>query len=203
MRLLTHLVVAATLAPWAPVPAGPLDAQAAAQTVVTASPVPGDLQVALILKVLTYDRNFDKRGWTSFHIGIVYAGNDAASSRVGSDIADVFRRLSGKTLKNLPIQFTMVEYTSDSQIEASVRAGRFSVLYIAPGNDRNLGKLLQVCRDAGIITTTGVPEYVERGVAVGIGVRQDRPEIVINLRSSKSAGSEFDVSLLRSARVIK
>src|SRR5262245_44858469 len=90
-RLRTQLVVAATIAACAPAPAA---AQAAAESVA----VPADLQVALILKVLTYDRNFNRRGWTGFHIGIVYAGNDPVSARAGTDIADVFRRQPGKTL---------------------------------------------------------------------------------------------------------
>jgi len=40
-------------------------------------------------------------------------------------------------------------------------------------------------------------------VAVGIGVRQDKPQILINLASARSEGSEFDASLLRIATVLR
>ena len=204
-RLMAGLVVAATIVPWTPAPAATLDAPADVAPVVALAdvesmPVPAAVHVPLILKILTYDRYFNKRGWAAYRIGIVYAGNDPASSKVGNDIAEVFRSW---TVRNLPIESTTVEYMSDSQVEGVVKSGQFAMLYIAPGNARNLQRLLQVCQGEHIITTTAVPAYVEQGVAVGIGVRQDKPEILINLRSSKSAGSEFDASLLRIARVIR
>ena len=208
MRLLACLVVAATLEPWPLVQADAFERPAdqpsrAAAADAESIPVPAELQVPLLLKVLTFDRNFAKRGWTVLHIGIVFVGSDPISSKLRTDIVDVLKRLSDKTLRNLPITYTVVEYTSDSQIEGVVRASQVNVLYVAPGNARNLPKLLQVSQSQHIITTTGVPEYVEKGVAVGIGIRQDKPEILINLAASKSAVSEFDASLLRIARVVR
>jgi len=205
---LVYLLVGATLQQWTAARAETVkpavdQTSGAAAAVVESVPVPADLQVSLLLKVLTFDRNFTKRGWTALHIGIVFVGSDPASSKVRSDIIEVFKRSSDKTLRNLPIEFTAVEYTSDRQIEDAIKASQFNLLYIAPGNARNLTKLVQVSQSRQILTTTGVPDYVQRGVAVGIGVRQDRPEILINLLSSKSAGSEFDASLLRVARVIR
>ena len=207
-RLLVYLLVGATLQQWTAARAETVkpavdQTSSAAAAVVESVPVPADLQVPLLLKVLTFDRNFTKRGWTALHIGIVFVGSDPASSKVRSDIIEVFKTSSDKTLRNLPIEFTAVEYTSDRQIEDAIKASQFNLLYIAPGNARNLTKLVQVSQSRQILTTTGVPDYVQRGVAVGIGVRQDRPEILINLLSSKSAGSEFDASLLRVARVIR
>ena len=109
------------------------------------------------------------------------------------------RRQESPTIISLTLRLT----DPDAARAYRFSPGQFNMLYIAPGNARNLQKLLQMCQGQKIITTTGVPEYVEQGVAVGIGVRQDRPEILINLRSSKSAGSEFDASLLRIARVVR
>jgi len=201
------LVVATLLSAMAsPVAASDPSVSAAPQQTAGVSesvPVPADLQMALLLKVLGYDRNFDKRQWTAVHIGVVFVGSDPASAKARSEIIDALGALSDKTLRKLPIRYTAVEYISDSQIESLMRRSQFNVLYIAPGNARGLQTLLQLSHSQQIITTTGVPEYVELGVAVGIGARQDRPEILINLPASKSAGTEFDVSLLRSARVIR
>jgi hypothetical protein len=43
---------------------------------------------------------------------------------------------------------------------------------------------------------------VRRGVAVGIGLDQDKPQILINLASARAQGSDFDASLLRIATVL-
>ena len=58
-------------------------------------------------------------------------------------------------------------------------------------------------RKSPITTVTGVPDYVRRGVAVGIGMAQNKPKVLINLPSSRSEGSDFDANLLRIATVLK
>jgi hypothetical protein len=49
---------------------------------------------------------------------------------------------------------------------------------------------------------TGVPEYVERGLAIGVGVKGERPEIVINLDASRAEGAELNAQVLRIARIV-
>ncbi len=164
--------------------------------------VPADLQVPLILKVLTYDRNFDEKAQNELKIGIVYTGN-AASQKAKNEVIGVLEKFSGKTIRKLPIKYLPIEFTSQRDLENSAKTNRMNVLYIAPGNAQNLDVLLKVSQANQIITTTGVPTYVDQGVAVGIGIRQDKPQILINLGSSKKEGSEFDASLLRIASVIR
>jgi len=79
-----------------------------------------------------------------------------------------------------------------------------NVFYIAPGNADTLQQLLRMSHTRGITTATGVPEYVQRGVAIGIGIKPDKkPDILINLLNSRQEGSEFDASLLRIATIVK
>jgi hypothetical protein len=165
--------------------------------------VPMELQVPLILKILIFDRNFGEREQTAVNIGIVYAPADAASLRARDELVRALDRVSDKTVRGRPIRYTPLEFTSYADVEAAVLARRISVLYIAPGNGGNLVQLLRLSERNQIMTVTGVPEYVARGAAVGIGLRQDKPEILINLASARSAGGEFDASLLRAARVIR
>ncbi len=70
------------------------------------------------------------------------------------------------------------------------------MLYIAPGNARNLASILQLSQDLHLTTLTGVPDYVRRGAAVGVAVAQDRPQILINLQTTRAEGSEFEARLL-------
>jgi YfiR/HmsC-like len=162
-----------------------------------------DLQIPLLLKVLTYDRHFENRAATELNICIVYAPGNAASASAMTAISGVFRTFSDKTVKNLVIRHASVGFTNEVALARFAQLNKVNVFYIAPGNAQNLETLLRISGGQQIITTTGVPDYVERGVAVGIGVRQDKPQILINLASSKSAGIEFDASLLRIARVIR
>jgi hypothetical protein len=159
-------------------------------------------QVPLILKVLTYDRQFEARmKGTEVAIGIVYDPADRDSAKATDEISSTLFKWSGKTVKRLPIKYFTIEYVSHDQVEKFVKQKTINVLYIAPGNSKNLVSLTKMSQALGITSVTGVPEYVRKGVAVGIGVVQDRPQVLINLTSSKSEGSDFDATLLRLATV--
>jgi len=166
-------------------------------------PVPADLQVPLILKVLTFDRNFEDRIPTELIVGIVFKPGDAASIAVRDDVSAAFLALDGKTVKKVPIRYIELPFSSPTELLQTARDSGVNVFYVTPGNSGTLSGLLEVSTSLGILTTTGVPDYVTQGVAVGIGTRSDKPLILINLSSSRSTGSEFDASLLRIARVIR
>jgi len=159
-----------------------------------------DLQLPLILKVLTYDRHFEAKANGELVVGVVFEQADPDSLKAASTVYDTLLRFSGKTVKRLPMRFNLVPIGS---LERSVEQLKINVLYIAPGNARNLERLTRFSQANGITTATGVPDYVKRGIAVGIGVSDDRPQILINLPASKSEGSEFDASLLRIATIFK
>lgn len=170
--------------------------------VAAAEPMPlsPDLQVPLILKVLTYDRHFESKAGRELIIGVVYEPGDGESLKSASTIISTLLRFSGKTVKRLPIRYQLVPMDQMARLVPSMG---ISVLYVAPGNARNLAALTRFSQTNHVTTVTGVPGYVTQGVAVGIDVAQERPQILINLSSSKAEGSEFDASLLRIATVIK
>ena len=165
-------------------------------------PVPADLQVPLLLKILTYDRNFETKAKAELTIGIVYDPGDPGSVRAKNEVAEMLDKVAGKTVKKLPIKYVLLEHRGLAELGTEVRSRGVSLLYLAPGL-RNLDELIRFSQASRITTATGVRSYVERGVAVGIGVRQDKPEILINLPASRSEGSDFDASLLRIATVLK
>jgi hypothetical protein len=123
---------------------------------------------------------------------------------VAEDVGQTFFGFKGKTVKKVPVTYEMVEYKGPAELEKTVKAKKLNVLFITPGNDKNLADILKISQAGGITTVTGTPEYVKKtpGVAIGVGFRQDnKPQIHINLPSSRSEGSEFDASLLQIADV--
>jgi len=167
-------------------------------------PFPADVQITLLLKILTYDRSFQAKAKTGVTIGVVYVPSDPQSVKAKDEIIKTLQAVSDLRIKNVPIKFQPIEYRNPASLETAVRTGGVNVFYIAPGNAEGLAQLLKVSHTRGITTATGVPEYVQRGVAIGIGIKADKkPDILINLPNSRSEGSEFDASLLRIATVVK
>jgi len=173
----------------------------AAPAVVDSMPVPMEHQVNLILKILTYDRNLESRSGPDVRIGIVYFASDPGSVRARNEIADVLQRFGDRTVNRLHVRYTPVEFVSETQFESAVKAAQINMLYITPGNTRNIDAVVRLSQRQKILTATGVPQYVERGIAVGIDITP--PNIMINLPSSKAAGSQFDASLLHIARIVR
>jgi hypothetical protein len=167
-------------------------------------PFPADVQITLLLKILTYDRSFLAKSKSGVTIGVIYAPADAQSVKTKDDILKTLQLVSDRTIKNVPIRAVALEYKDPTTLLKAVTAAGVNVFYIAPGNGESLQALLKMSHTRGITTATGVPEYVQRGVAIGIGIKPDKkPDILINLPNSRQEGSEFDASLLRIATVVK
>ena len=166
-------------------------------------PLSAETQVPLLLKILTYDRQLEAKAGAELAIGIVHDPSDKASARAADEIATTLYKFGGKTVKKLPIKYFLIEYTRAADLESFVKAKKISMLYVTPGVSRALPEILKVAQALRLTTTTGVPDYVNKGVSVGLGERQSKPQIFINLASSKSEGSEFDASLLRIASVVQ
>ena len=167
-------------------------------------PFKPDVQIALLLKILTYDRSFPVKNKSGVKIGVVFVAADPESVGVKDEILKTLALVADRTIKNVPIKAVPLEYKDPKSLAATVRSEGITVFYIAPGNAASLQELLRMSHTRGITTATGVPEYVQRGVAIGIGIKADKkPDILINLLSSRQEGSEFDASLLRIATVVK
>jgi hypothetical protein len=167
-------------------------------------PFPADVQITLLLKILTYDRSFQAKAKSAVTIGVVYVAADPESVKAKDEILKTLQLVADRTIKNVPIRAVALEYRDPAGLGKLVQKAGINVFYIAPGNADSLRELLRVSHTQGITTATGVPEYVQRGVAIGIGIKADkRPDILINLPSSRQEGSEFDASLLRIATVVK
>ena len=161
--------------------------------------VDADRQVQILLKVLTYDRQFEAKAGQKLKIGIVYVAADPESVKAADEIGTTLKAYGDKPIKRIPFSFVMIKYTTPAAVEQEIKSEGIGLLYIAPGNTKNVGDLIRISQQHKITTATGVLDYVAKGIAIGVGIERDKPRIHINLASSKSEGSEFDASLLQIA----
>jgi hypothetical protein len=86
---------------------------------------------------------------------------------------------------------------------AGLRQAGVDVVYLTPVRAVDVRRLAQSLGAAGILSVTGVPDYVGQGIAVGVGRRGDRPRIMVDLAAARAAGSEFAAQLLKLAEVMQ
>lgn len=166
-------------------------------------PVPPRVQIPILLKVLTYDRNFEKKVGDKLVIGLLYDSQDDDSEKIKEKVSDVLDSLSGKTVKDVPFTYVDLDYNSKKSQKNSIESKKVDVLYLAPGGIGHLKSIVQISQEYKILTITGVPDYVKRGISVGIGLKDKKPEIWINLSSTKAEGSDLPANLLKLCKVIR
>jgi len=160
-----------------------------------------DLQVNLFMKILRYDRNIASRGEEGLKLGILYNPEDKNSLKFKDGFVEEFNLLDEKSVNDIPMLLIPIRGTEE--ISKAIASYHIGLLYIGHGFDNQLNSILMKCHESSILTLTGVPEYAERGVAVGLGVKDGKPEIIINHTVAKEVGADFSADILKLARVLK
>ena len=160
-----------------------------------------DLQVNLFLKILRYDRNISKRGANGLKLGVLYNPASKKSTKAFTDFQEQFNQIESRTIND--IQIFLVPIKGYEELTKSIKSYGVNIVYIAPGFDSNLSDVLNVCKSNSVLTLTGVPKYAEKGVAVGLGIKMKRPQIIINNSVAKEVGANFSADILKLAKVIK
>lgn len=77
-----------------------------------------------------------------------------------------------------------------------------SVLFV--GNAAKAGEAIQYARTNKVLTVTGLPALVSKGVTLGIGLGDSgRPEITLNLSASAAEGLDWNPAIMKVAKTIK
>jgi hypothetical protein len=63
-------------------------------------------------------------------------------------------------------------------------------------------EIVAISRAHRITTLTGVPGFVEKGIALGLALRAERPLILVHLVAARAEGADLDSQLLKLARVL-
>jgi hypothetical protein len=164
--------------------------------------VPVKLQLALLLKVLTFDRNLKQRAGDELAIAICYQHEYEKSLKVKDELLRVIKVSPVDRIGDIPLRFSSIDIGKDDLAKA-ISKDDVDVLYLTPLRDIAIQKITTVSRARKTRTLTGVPDYVKSGLAVGIGLREEKPLIIINLPAAKAEGADFSSQLLKLAKVIQ
>lgn len=165
-------------------------------------PVPSEEQLKILLNTLTFDRNLKERQGERLTIGIVYQGSYRNSLQAKDDLIEALksvpiREIFSHSLHIVPIDLYLIG------LEEAVTSQDVDVLYVAPLKAYDIRKISQLSRQERVITFSGVPEYSEQGIAVTVGKKGDKAQIIINLSAAKAEGADFSSQLLKLAKIVE
>ncbi len=162
--------------------------------------LPADMQVALISKIMRFDRHLERYGGEVV-LGFLYQAGNRESGRLANDLSDAASSLHGIGAGRQTFRTVLIAYKSGMDLRAELKRAGVDLVYLAPMRAVDLTQLVDVAHDAGILTISGEPEPIQAGVAVGLQERGPRPAVSIRLASARRAGSDFDSRLLALADV--
>jgi hypothetical protein len=164
--------------------------------------VPEELQVSIFLKILTYDRSLGERVKDTIRIGVLYFPEDAQSKKNKEAILESLKLNKDKTINGIPFNFMEFEFGSDKRLEEMCQEKRINVFYVTSNGSDIIKRISSITQAKKILTITGRVDYVNHGISVGLTVKEEKPQVVINLPSTKAEGSDFSANLLRLWKVI-
>ena len=164
--------------------------------------LPATTQFPLFAKILTYDRNLDHRAKGGIVVGILYQGRFHLSLNAAEMLLSAIQNGSVRTITGIPVRGVLVDIAGVENLEGVVASSGANVLYVTPLRAIDIGSIRTICKRMKLLSMTGVPEYVEEGIALGIDIADDRPLIMINIRAAVEGGSDLSSQVLKVARII-
>lgn len=163
-------------------------------------PVPVYNQFPIFIKILPFDRNLSRFG-KKINFYIVYQSNFRTSLNTKNEVMSTVNSLKLYSSGSVAINYIPVDLSTDN-FEYIMDKNGTGVVYFCPVRAINIKEITQYCRRKKLVSMTGIPEYMKEGVSVAIDRKGDKPEIVIDLSSVKSEGTDFSSQLLKLSTII-
>lgn len=187
LGLLGTLILAGLVSAFRPLPAQEMD-------------VPMRVQMPILLKVISFDRQLRTRAPRQVVIGLLMQRGNRASVLARDEAVEILAA-SGTAIDGIPVQVVTFDLDRQSLHDVFAHEG-LTHLYVTPIRAVDIGELAAEARAADVTTMTGVAEYLTRGVSLGVGLRGGRPRILVNVGASRAEGAELSAELLKLAELV-
>ena len=164
--------------------------------------MPAPMQASLFAKILTFDRNLKARAGKELKIGVLYQSKVRSSLEAQEEFLRAMCGDPGRRIEALAVSCVAIEWTGAPNLEAGTAREGIRVLYVAPLRAVAIEEIVAISRARRITTLTGVPEFVEKGIALGLALRAERPLILVHLAAARAEGADLNSQLLKLARVL-
>ena len=164
--------------------------------------LPVETQIPIFLKLLTFDRNLSTGAGTELVVGLLFQGGNRESLTVRRS-AEAELKKAGQAFEGLTIRIVSIDLESEADLGRRLQVDSVDAVYIAPLRAVDLRDLLKTTRAAHVRSFSGVTRFVNQGVAMGVTLRGDLPQILVNLPAAREEGSDYPAQVLKLARVVE
>ena len=162
---------------------------------------PINLQLRIIPKILSLEKNLAQSTEKYFIISILYSKEQRNSAQVFESFTKSVNEL-GIAIKDKEATVIPFDISSKGSFRSFVKDNKIKLLYITPIRGIDISEITKICKEEGVLTITGVEEYSINQVSVVLSLEDNKLQIMINQKSSKQEGADFSSRLLRIAKLI-
>jgi len=163
--------------------------------------VPVPLQMDLLIKVASYDKNLPVRAATAARVLILVKGGDALSSLVAQTAK---LALQGKTLNRLTVEPSELQWSDAAVVAQSVKDKGAAILYAAPGFDPGeMRSIARSLRGVSVLSAGSLSRFVETGVVLGFDLVGGKPKLIVHLQRARDQRVDLSSQVLKLAKVIE
>jgi hypothetical protein len=167
------------------------------------SPIPAATQAQLFLNVLSFDRSLSERAGAELVVAVLLQRRYRASLDSGNDMLAAFAEAARGNLLSMPVRVIAIELLPELDLGAELARLEVEVVYVTPLRALSIDDISAATRELDVRSLTAVPEALNAGLAVGLGIRDGRPEVLIHLAAARAEGADFGAQLLRMARIVE
>ncbi len=161
--------------------------------------VPVPTQVSFLTRILAFDRNLDRMG-EEIVVGVLYQPRFRASLNAKNAVLAAGHE--HPWILDLPVRYVAAEMADSAQLHRELVRHGVDVVYVAPLRAVAVEDVVAVCRALRLLSFTGMPVYLRRGLVMAVGSRGKRPVMLVNLGAARAFGAELSSELLKLAQIV-
>ena len=152
-------------------------------------------QVMILTKVLSHAKKIASESG-ELQFGILGDQNDFVSRTLQKTMYESVKENDKARVGERVIVPVMVDIRK-------LKTAKVEVLYITPGMNKHIEKIVAHTREKNILTISGVAEHLDKGVSIGILPKDDAYQIVLNLTGTEQEEVEFESALHKLAKTMR
>jgi len=164
--------------------------------------VPVSLQMELLLKVASYDKNLKQRAGERVRVAVVFKLDDADSARYAGQALKALSEVDD--VSGMPVEALSLIYSDAAGLARFTREGGVAVLYVAPGfGETELEGIAQALDGVSVLSAGALAKYTLRGLVLGFDLAGGKPKLWVHLARARRQSVELSSSVLKLMRVIE
>jgi len=164
--------------------------------------VPENIFSALIVKVLGYDRSLSQRVEGDLNIGLIYLTGDKESREQAQEMKSNLDKLpAGFRLKGFKVLSRVIGYDVKNKnkknlLERAIKESNIEAVCVIDDDLSLINSVTEISRRLKLNTFTDKSNALANGIAFAVLLKDSKPKLFINFRTSIDEGSDYSARLL-------